>query len=312
MVEDGAVTALDAQIDAFLRHLEGERRASPRTVDTYGRTLRDLRDFVVDEGLPTDAAALRTDMLRAFIGLRHASKGAATVARHVSTLRSFYRFLVRRRGLRESPAAGLDSPRLRRPLPRFVTVDEALRVVEPEEPPESPRALRDAAILEVLYGGGLRVGELVGLTLDDLLEGGAQLRVLGKGGKERRVPLGEPGVRALRRYLAVRGRLRSKKRPPHPTALFLGYRGTPLTARAVQRIVQSRGAEGAGRADLHPHALRHSCATHLLDAGADLRSIQELLGHASLSTTQRYTHVSIDRLMEAYDRAHPLAHEEGE
>jgi integrase/recombinase XerC len=196
---------------------------------------------------------------------------------------------------------------------RFLTVDEAFRVVEAPESdgarPE-PLRLRDAAMLELLYAAGLRVSELAGLKLTSFE--GRTVRVLGKGGKERITPFGGAAETALAAYLAVRPQLRGKDGDQHPDAFFLGRFGTALTARQVQNIVQRYGALGAGRGDLHPHALRHSCATHLLDAGADLRSIQELLGHASLSTTQRYTHVSVDRLMEVYDRAHPMAHDDDE
>ncbi|MBC7173754.1 MAG: tyrosine-type recombinase/integrase, partial [Polyangiaceae bacterium] len=185
------------------------------------------------------------------------------------------------------------------------------RVVE--APPEDagrdePLRVRDRAILEVLYGCGLRVSELSGLSLEDLSMSDRRVRVLGKGGKERDVPIGGPCAAALEEYLSYRPGLVSKGATQDERALFLGRFGTRLTPRQVQNVVRRYGALGAARGDLHPHALRHSCATHLLDAGADLRAIQELLGHASLSTTQRYTHVSIDRLMEAYDRSHPLAH----
>jgi integrase/recombinase XerC len=169
--------------------------------------------------------------------------------------------------------------------------------------------VRDAALLEVLYGSGLRVSELVGLDLDHVALERDELRVLGKGKKERLVPLGTKAREAILAYLGSRPELRNERTGAQdPRALFLGRRGTRLGVRRVQTLVQRYGALGAGRSDLHPHALRHSCATHLLEGGADLRAIQELLGHSSLATTQRYTHVSLDQLMRVYDRAHPLAH----
>ena len=171
-----------------------------------------------------------------------------------------------------------------------------------------PRRLRDRAMLELLYGGGLRVAELAQLEVSDVDLDAGQVHVTGKGDKERVVPLGAAARESIRDYLSVRDQLRGKKRAPHPTALFRGRYGTRLSARQVQNTVRQYGVRAGGRGDVHPHVLRHSCATHLLDAGADLRSIQELLGHASLSTTQRYTHVTLDRLMEVYDRSHPLAH----
>ncbi|MGE3636665.1 MAG: tyrosine-type recombinase/integrase, partial [Sandaracinaceae bacterium] len=215
--------------------------------------------------------------------------------------------------IRTTPTARLSAPKVKRTLPRFLTVDDALTVVEApaNDAARAPKLkLRDRALLELLYAGGVRVGELAGLTMSGLDLPARRVRVLGKGGKERLVPFGKVAAEALEAYLPARlSMMRKRKGEPHD-ALFVGQRGTALTARQVQNIVRRYGTLGAGRSDLHPHALRHSCATHLLDAGADIRSIQELLGHASLSTTQRYTHVSVDRLMEVYDKAHPMAHEE--
>ena len=313
MTEATAVDPLATQIARFLRYLEGERRSAPRTVESYRRTLESLREWARAEGLPLDASRLPVTALRGWLGSLFESDESATLARKIAAVRSFYRFLVRRGLSSRDPAAALKVPKVRRTLPRFLTVDDAFRVVEAptEDGDRDPRlAARDRAILELLYGGGLRVRELAGLRLGDLDRRGRTVRVLGKGRKERLVPFGAPAGAALDRYLEVRPRLRHPKRDTqHPEALFLGRHGTALSARQTQNIVRRYGALGAGRGDLHPHALRHSCATHLLDAGADLRAIQELLGHASLSTTQRYTHVSVDRLMEVYDRAHPLAHD---
>jgi integrase/recombinase XerC len=194
-----------------------------------------------------------------------------------------------------------------------LSIEDATAVVEAPSPRRDGElgkalSLRDRAMLEVLYGGGVRVSELAGLALGHVDLGSGLARVLGKGNKERIVPLGAPCVEALTAYLQARIRLRNPKTGvQHADALFLGQLGTKLSVRQVQYLLHDYGIAAVGRADLHPHELRHTCATHLLDAGADLRGIQELLGHASLATTQRYTHVSIDRLMEAYDRAHPLS-----
>lgn len=307
------VNALAQQIELFERYLEGERRASAATRETYRRTLRQLHDWLRDQDLPLDATQVSTVALRGFLQSCFERNASATLARKIATLRSFYRFLVRRKYAKDNPASVLKSPRVKRTLPRFLSVDDAFRVVEaPSCDADRDERLkaRDTAILELLYGGGLRVSEVAGLRVGDVDLNARRVRVLGKGGKERIVPFGEPAARALETYLAVRGQLRTKARTAHPDALFVGLRGTELGARALQNVVQRYGALGTGRGDLHPHALRHTCATHLLDAGADLRSIQEFLGHASLSTTQRYTHLTVDRLMEVYDRAHPMAHEE--
>ena len=301
---------LRSQIDAFAQYLSTERRQAPLTVTTYGRDLDALHRFAKDEKLPRDAARLDREALRRYLAAASKDSGPATIARKIAALRSFYRFLVSRKMCVGNPAAALRLPKLVRPLPRFLSVDAAFQVVEAPDPDATVDAmrLRDRAILELLYGSGLRVSESSGLSLlhVDLRERSA--RVTGKGGKERVVPLGGPTVTALVHYLEARGRLR------HPVtgaqdadAVFLGRRGTRLSPRQIQHMVRRYGALGAGRGDLHPHALRHSCATHLLDAGCDLRGIQELLGHANLSTTQRYTHVSVDRLLEVHQRAHPLA-----
>jgi integrase/recombinase XerC len=309
--------ALRSQIDAYRSYLADERRASANTVTTYLRDLDAFREFVLEQGLRPDARELELTALRAFLGSLHRrANSPATLARKLSALRSFWTFLVRRGIAQKNPAAALKTPKVARGLPSFLTVEDAFRVVEaPEGDGARADALRtrDRAMLELLYGSGIRVGELVGLDLDGVDLDSRVCRVVGKGDKERVVPIGREALAALSEWLEVRGTLRSPKtKDQDPRALFLGRFGTRLSVRGVQNVVRRYGALGAGRGDLHPHALRHTCATHLLDAGADLRAIQELLGHVSLSTTQRYTHVSIDRLMEIYDRAHPLAKDDGE
>jgi integrase/recombinase XerC len=228
------------------------------------------------------------------------------VARKIAAVRSWMRWLHRRGHLTKNPAAELSTPKVRRPLPTFLSVDAAAQVVEAPAT-DTAAGCRDRALLELLYGSGLRVSEAAGLNRFDVDLSEARVRVVGKGNKERIVPLGTKCVDALKAYLLVRGELAAKSATPDERALFLSPRGKRLGVRAIQTQVQRFGALGAGRADLHPHALRHTFATHLLDGGADLRAIQELLGHSSLSTTQRYTHVSTDHLMKAYDNAHPLA-----
>ena len=303
---------LDKQIDAFSQYLTDERRSSARTVETYIRDLRSFRDFVRDEGLPADARKLDIVALRGFLSSLFRSNQASTLSKKVSAIRSFYRFLLKRRMVGKNPAAGLRSPKVAKSLPRFLTVDQAFRVMD-SPPKEDKRAkslqARDRALLETLYGTGVRVGELASMNIDDCDFQAASARVLGKGGKERVVPLGRSAVEALEAYLPERRGLLATAKEGDADALWLSRHGGRLSIRQVQNIVRRHGTLGAGRSDLHPHAMRHTCATHLLDAGADLRAIQELLGHASLSTTQRYTHVSVDRLMEVYDRAHPLARE---
>jgi integrase/recombinase XerC len=303
------VSALAGQVELFERYLTSERRASPRTVSTYLRDLHALERFLGDTPAKSDATMLSVRDLRGFLAASPEAREPATVIRKVSALRAFYRFLLRRKLCTKNPAADLRTPRLRRKLPNFLAVEQANETTEmPSVVGTSPQHLRDRALLEVLYGSGLRVSEVSGLDCDALELGVGTARVLGKGNKERIVPIGSMAREALRAYLEVRPQLHdSKTLHQDPHALFLSARGRRLGVRQIQNLVKRYGMLATGTSTLHPHALRHSCATHLLDAGADLRSIQELLGHQSLSTTQRYTHVSMDQLQAVYAKAHPLA-----
>jgi integrase/recombinase XerC len=303
---------LDEAIVAFARHLEAERRASSHTQRAYGGDLESLAAFARERGSPAteDVRAVDLYLLRGWLGLLSRTHAPSSIARKVAAVRSWMKWLRRRGFVSKSPAAELGTPKVRRPLPSLLSVDAAREVVEAPGDPEAnaPRGARDCAILELLYGSGLRVSELCGLDVDAYDRAGARVRVHGKGDKERVVPVGRRCVEALATWLAERpGAVHPKTGWQHPRALFVGAHGGRLGPRSVHTIVQRWGAIGAGRADLHPHALRHTCATHMLDGGADLRAIQEMLGHASLSTTQRYTHVSMEHLMRVYDAAHPLA-----
>jgi len=305
-----ATDPLERQIDAFAQYLADERRSSTRTVETYIRDLRSFRDHVREQGLPADARKLDIVALRGFLSSLFRSNQASTMKKKVSAIRSFFKFLLKRQIIDQNPASGLRSPKIAKSLPRFLTVEQAFRVMDAppkEDKRAKPLKARDQALLETLYGTGVRVGELAGMNIDHCDFTESVVRVLGKGGKERIVPLGKSALEALQAYLPARRGLLAKAKEGNADALWLSQGGGRLSVRQVQNIVRRHGTLGAGRGDLHPHAMRHTCATHLLDAGADLRSIQELLGHSSLSTTQRYTHVSVDRLMEVYDRAHPLA-----
>ena len=307
-----AADALGRAVTGFLDQLANERRASRHTVAAYRR---DLVQFVEHarrlEGGPTTAATVTRLTLRDFLAGVSKDTTAATVARKLAAVRAFFRHLVRMGKLKESPAEQIATPKIRRRLPAMLNVESASEVMGAPATAKvgsEPARVRDAALLEILYGSGLRVSEVVALDLDAVSFEDAALRVFGKGSKERIVPFGGKCEAALRAYLAVRPSFRHPKTGAQdPNALFLGQTGRRLGVRWVQRLVQRYGALGAGRPDLHPHALRHSCATHMLEGGADLRAIQEMLGHASLSTTQRYTHLSLDRLLEVYDKSHPLA-----
>jgi integrase/recombinase XerC len=303
--------ALGKLIVRFRDYLALERRSSAHTVLAYGRDLDELLGFV----RARSARGARLEdidklLLRSWLGELSRRLSPPTLARRLSSVRAFFAWLEREGLARDNPASLLKSPKLRKKLPKFLSADQAGEVVEaPLAGGNSePARLRDAALLEVLYGSGLRVSELVGLDLDHLMLEREEVRVLGKGKKERVVPIGSKARSALYAYLERRPELRHPRTGRQDErSLFLGRHGTRLGVRRVQTLVQRYGALGAGRGDLHPHALRHSCATHLLEGGADLRAIQELLGHTSLATTQRYTHVSLDQLVAVYDRAHPMA-----
>lgn len=296
------------ELQRFLEYLAHERHSSPHTVSAYRRDLQAFLGFLEEELGPGAALEqVEPTLLRRYLGTLVRAKASTTLARKMSSLRSFFAYLERRGFLRKNPAAALLSPKLRRKLPTVVPA-EALALVM-EAPGSDALAVaereRDSALLELLYGSGLRVSELRGLDVEHVALGTSEVRVLGKGRKERIVPVGTRAQAALTRYLERRGELALGSNEPN--ALFLSRRRKRLSVRWIQKLVRRYGTAGAGRGDLHPHALRHSCATHMLEGGADLRAIQEFLGHSSLATTERYTHVSMDRLLAIYDKAHPLA-----
>jgi len=283
----------------FLRHLSLEKDASPHTLRSYRS---DLLEFAKYAGGGDADAWLRdvdTRVVRAYLTHLHArGLDAATVGRKLAAVRSWFRFLVRRGVLERNVAREVRGPRLPMKLVSFLPIDEAMSLLDAKAP-DGPARARDAAVLELLYATGLRVSELASLDLGDLDRSQQTVRVLGKGRKERIVPYGSRAAGALGAYLAGR----SAARGP----LFANRRGGRLTVRSIHSIVRRCAAACGITRRVSPHTLRHTFATHLLDAGADLRMIQELLGHSSLSTTQRYTHVGADQLMRVYDAAHPRA-----
>jgi integrase/recombinase XerC len=299
--------ALPAEIRRFVAHLESERRASPHTLRAYLGDLSQYAAYLAEVGEPVVPSS--PALVRGFLARAAGESGAVSLGRKLSAIRSFYRFLVREGDVGANPARGVASPRRPRPLPEALPEAEIAALVEAPAPLSEPLALRDRAFLELLYASGLRVSELVALDQGavDLAEG--LVRVLGKRRKERIVPVGKPARGAIARYLEA-GRPALAAGPDGARArgaLFLNYRGGRLSSRSVaRRLDQWVLASGMPR-HVHPHVLRHSFATHLLGNGADLRGIQELLGHASLSTTQRYTHLDWKRLAAAYDEAHPRA-----
>ncbi len=287
---------------AFLRHLENERNASPHTIKAYAEDLQQfaehLRQELGREAQPKDVDHL---LIRAFLARLHRfGLKKTSAARKLACLRSFFRYLCREGVLTKNPARPLRSPRFEKRIP--VHLDESQVAALLDVPGEGDVALRSRAILELLYGTGIRCGELVGLDLGEVDLDERMLRVLGKGRKERVLPFGTRAQAALKAYLPARLRAR-----PRGEALFVNMRGGRLTDRSVRTILTRRMEQVASTQRISPHALRHSFATHLLERGADLRAIQELLGHASLSTTQRYTHVDTRHILHIYSKTHPRA-----
>jgi len=289
---------MDAAVGSFLEYLGVERGASPHTLRSYATDLTEFTRFLAGEKIER-LAAVDTRVVRAYLARLHQRRlSKATIARKLAAVRSCFRFLARRGALEVNPARQVRSPRLGRRLPSFLPKDETTQLLDATPEPTVAGA-RDRALIELLYASGLRVAEGCGLDRDDLDEARRTVRVVGKGDKERVVPVGEAALEALAAYLALRGR--------HRGPLFLNARGGRLTPRSAHRIVKRLARRAGISQRVTPHTLRHSFATHMLGEGADLRLIQELLGHSRLSTTQRYTHVSPEHLMRVYDAAHPRA-----
>ncbi len=295
---------MDRHIGQFLRRLAVEKRYSQHTLRAYTADLGGFEDFLRGRGRSAAAASLRD--VRAFLAsLRVQGLARSTVGRKVSAVRSLYKFLFRQGIVQKNPTAVLRTPRREKRLPRFLTVSEVEHLLSAMD--TSPwTGARDRAMFEVLYGGGLRVSELVALDQEDVDARTGLARVRGKGKKERLAPLGSCAVEAIRDYIQMRHSVRLPRKARD--ALFINaVDGRRLTTRSVSRILRKRLLEAGLDATLSPHALRHSFATHLLQNGADLRSVQELLGHEHLSTTQIYTHLTTENLKAIYDRAHPRA-----
>lgn len=292
---------MQQEIATFIQYLQSERSASPHTIEAYSRDLQQFSSFISRQVDPSLTIHQISHLhIRSYLASVHKELTKSSVGRKLAAIRSLFRFLLRRGIIAKNPAELVSTPKKEKKLPFHLNIDEITTLVE------APRAAellpsRDRAILETLYSSGLRVSELTGLDVGglDLLAG--SVRVFGKGGKERLIPLGSRAAAAVEEYLQLRGN------PGLKSPLFINSRGSRLTRRSVARIVDKYMLHLETMKKASPHTLRHTFATHLLEGGADLRSIQEMLGHASLSTTQKYTHVSIDRLLEVYDKAHPKA-----
>lgn len=306
---------MEQLLTQFLEHLRYERNLSEHTLRNYQSDLEQFHDYLAPADLKTGRrrepalAAIDHITIREWLATLHsAQKKKTSIARKLAALRTFFQFLVREGMLEMNPAKLVSTPRLEKKLPKHLSIEEAVKFVESPDL-ETDLGKRDRSMLELMYATGVRVAELTKLNLGHIDFRNRLIRVTGKRRKERIVPFGEPALEALKAYLDVRDRFLEAApiSVREPEALFLNYQGTRITTRSVGRMVEKYIRICSGRFDVSPHALRHSFATHLLDSGADLRDIQELLGHARLSTTQVYTHVSMEKLIQVYDKAHPKA-----
>ncbi len=293
---------MEQYLSLFQQHLTVERNLSAHTVKAYLRDLHQFRDFLTERGsAPIDRAALSAVdvlLMRQYLAMLQKTCQRTSIMRKLSTLKTFFRYLVRQGVVDESPLMAMSAPRRQKYLPEVLSAEQTGQLLD-SPTATYPMLVRDLAIFELIYSCGLRISELTGLDLDSVDLHQQQVRVLGKGRKERLLPIGRQACLALSSYLELR------PETPGERALFLNYRRGRLTPRSIQRQLKKRLLQLNLPTSVTPHALRHSFATHLLDAGADLRVIQELLGHVSLSTTQRYTNVSFAHLTSVYDSSHP-------
>ena len=294
-------------IDQFVSWLRIEKGYSPHTIDGYRR---DVDEFFRFCAAPAHIEAMDSAAVQKFTASLYTVNSGATIARKLSALRTFFRYLVREKVLHADPLVGIANPKMDKHIPHFLTVDEVFALLEAPEPKDTFH-LRDRAIMEMLYATGMRVSELVATDVADYERSAEVVRVKGKGRKERVVPYGRTAAEALEYYQAERQALIvarvSRGHKAEREAMFLNSRGTRLSVRSIERVIHMYGERAGIEVAVTPHGLRHSFATHLLEMGADLRMVQELLGHVSLSTTQKYTHVTIDHLSLVYDKAHPKA-----
>lgn len=303
MSEGLATTPVRTALAGFLRALE-QRNASPHTVKAY-RT--DLEQFAEFAG-PEELAALDHELLRAYMAqLYERGLSKVSIARALSSLRSFFKWMGREHMVESNPALLVTSPKLPKRLPRVPTMEEMNAVLDGPVSEEGAFAERDRLMLELLYGCGIRNSELTGINLEDIHQRQGIILVRGKGKKQRLVPMGESAQDALKAYRKKRAEVLERNRRAEETALLVNLRGTRITTRSVGRIVKALAVAGGLPAEVHPHTLRHAFGTHMLEEGADLRAIQELLGHERLSTTQRYTQLTTRQVMDVYDKTHPRA-----
>ncbi len=309
-----ANTDFASLLDAFQCYLESEKQLSPHTVDGYLRDLQKLQSFceqpnrqrVLEDIRLLDEPLLRTNLAK----LHRQGLGPRSLQRWLSAVRRFCQFLYQKKLLPHNPAADLRAPKANRPLPKTLDDDQVAQFIESTQAPSGDPWLttRDRAMLELLYSSGLRLSELIGLNIRNLDTRAGMVRVTGKGSKEREVPVGRMALNALRQWLAVR----ADKPTSDTQAVFLSSRGKRISPRSVQARLKTLAQQSGMAESVHPHMLRHSFASHILESSADLRAVQELLGHSDISTTQIYTHLDFQHLAKVYDQAHPRAQKKGE
>ena len=304
---------MEYYIKEFTDYLVAEKNASPHTIESYLNDISQFKEFLKKSGHAGEFSDFKIDSIdrlaiRSFLAFLYDKKfSASTMRRKLSTLSSFFRFLCREGYLKTNVVKTVLAPKTENKLPSFLSIDEMFRLIDLPKG-DSFLALRDRAMLELFYSTGIRVSELVSIKTEDLNHATQIVKVLGKGGKERLLPFGQKCSKALTKYIKARTKKLSSAKI-NTEFLFLNYRGKDISTRGVRKVIGKYVTTGNFPRKVSPHSIRHSFATHLLEGGADLRSIQELLGHASLSTTQKYTHLTIDKLVETYDRAHPRAKE---
>ena len=295
---------MEGYVSEFINYLAVERGLAQNTLESYGRDLRQFQSYLQTSQMDFLKDSSRSTILTYLNSLHNKGRAVSTISRNLAAIKSFYQYLVREKYLEKDPAANLESPKLEKKLPKILTVQE---VEELLKQPDTilPAGLRDKAMLELLYATGIRVSELISLNISDINLDMGYIKCFGKGSKERIVPLGSIAARCVQDYV---GRGRNKLvRTYEESALFVNHHGNRLTRQGFWKIIKKYAHEARILKEITPHTLRHSFATHLLENGADLRSVQEMLGHADISTTQIYTHVTKNRLKEVYDKAHPRA-----
>lgn len=297
----GVPDDLSGPLTDFIRHLASEKRHSPRTCDSYQRDLFRLAGWLAGNGFTVWHRVTNHDLRRYVATLSREGLSGRSIARHLSATRRFYQFLLREKQASDNPALDIRAPRSVRRLPRVADVDQLSHLLD--SPPEDPLEFRDLCMFELMYSSGLRLAELASLDLDTVDLRSGEVRVMGKGGKERLLPVGGKAVAAIRAWLAQRAGLANDGE----RALFVSQRGERLSHRSIQARLSRWGITRGADQKLHPHLLRHSFASHMLESSGDLRAVQELLGHADIATTQVYTHLDFQHLSRVYDQSHPRA-----